>query len=352
MRQWSQLGAAAIAAVTMSLAHAESVDLVLVAGDVNAGPVGDVTLLSPPLGEYVIAQPTVRFRSATNGIEDQAAWTYATPDGDAFGPEMSMAHMLVASQPNRSLGIMRFSMSDATLACDWQADPCGTGALQTMLGRVSTWRADLAASGVESTVAGVIWMHGESGADEDVAGYETNLELLITGVRTAFDDAGLPVVVTLPQSGTTWSREFSMAIDVVAAADVNVATVSLDTLEQSNTEGMLAASGIIAAGMATADALLGRDPFDMAVLATTCAKDLLPDGTVDVGDLLYLIGLWGPCSNCRFDFDGDEIVGVDDLLVVIGAWGTASGDVTGDGITGVDDMLAMISAWGPCGPNG
>jgi hypothetical protein len=349
MRHWKHFGAAAIAVMTVSLAHGESVDLVLVAGDVNAGPVGDITLLSPSLGEYVLAQPTVQFRSATDGIDDQVAWTYATPDGDRFGPEMSIANILIDYQLDRPLGIMRFSMPGSTLTCDWQDDPCGTGALQAMLGRVSTWRADLAASGIESTVAGVIWMHGESGVHEDVASYGANLEMLITRVRTAFDDAGLPFVATRPRSGSTWSREFGMAIDVVSAADVNVVAVSLDTLERSGTEGMLATSGIIAAGMATADAFLGRDPFDVAVLPATCEKDLLPDGVVDVSDLLYLVGLWGPCGNCRFDFDGDEIVGVDDLLVVISAWGTASGDVTGDGLTAVDDMLAMIGAWGPCG---
>lgn len=51
-----------------------------------------------------------------------------------------------------------------------------------------------------------------------------------------------------------------------------------------------------------------------------------PDGTVDVFDLLALLGEWGPCAdctpgNCPADLTGSCSVGVFDILALLGAWG-------------------------------
>jgi len=53
----------------------------------------------------------------------------------------------------------------------------------------------------------------------------------------------------------------------------------------------------------------------------TCSADINGDGTVDVADLLILIGAWGPCPVCDADLDTDGEVNVADLLILIGAWG-------------------------------
>jgi len=52
-----------------------------------------------------------------------------------------------------------------------------------------------------------------------------------------------------------------------------------------------------------------------------CPTDIDGNGSTDVGDLLALIGDWGPCSGCASDLDGNGVVNVSDLLEVIGAWG-------------------------------
>ncbi len=52
--------------------------------------------------------------------------------------------------------------------------------------------------------------------------------------------------------------------------------------------------------------------------------DIDGNGSVDVTDLLILLGAWGPCANCGdcpADIDGDCIVGVTDLLALLGSWG-------------------------------
>ncbi|MCI0366629.1 MAG: hypothetical protein L0219_22420 [Phycisphaerales bacterium] len=55
--------------------------------------------------------------------------------------------------------------------------------------------------------------------------------------------------------------------------------------------------------------------------------DIVIDGTVNVSDLLAVIGAWGACgdpSNCPADIappGGNDQVNIDDLLAVISAWG-------------------------------
>lgn len=53
--------------------------------------------------------------------------------------------------------------------------------------------------------------------------------------------------------------------------------------------------------------------------------DLDGDGAVGTGDLLILLGAWGPCADpcppCAADLDGDCAVGTSDLLVLLGEWG-------------------------------
>jgi hypothetical protein len=52
-----------------------------------------------------------------------------------------------------------------------------------------------------------------------------------------------------------------------------------------------------------------------------CPADINNDGTVNVQDLLAVIGAWGPCPGCAADINDDQQVNVADLLAVIDAWG-------------------------------
>ncbi|HRP64144.1 MAG TPA: GC-type dockerin domain-anchored protein [Phycisphaerales bacterium] len=63
---------------------------------------------------------------------------------------------------------------------------------------------------------------------------------------------------------------------------------------------------------------------------TTCPADLtgtggMPDGVVDVLDLLALLGAWGPCPGggapCAADLNNSGAVDVQDLLILLAAWG-------------------------------
>jgi len=60
----------------------------------------------------------------------------------------------------------------------------------------------------------------------------------------------------------------------------------------------------------------------------TIAGDVNGDGSVDVVDLLLLLGTWGPCppppDDCPADFDGDGVVGAADLLILLANWGSVA----------------------------
>lgn len=55
-------------------------------------------------------------------------------------------------------------------------------------------------------------------------------------------------------------------------------------------------------------------------------------------------------SSCTGDINGDNTVDVTDLLEVVGSWGATGGpaDVNDDGIVNVSDLLAIVEAWGAC----
>ncbi|MHC5004828.1 MAG: hypothetical protein ACYTJ0_17090, partial [Planctomycetota bacterium] len=61
-----------------------------------------------------------------------------------------------------------------------------------------------------------------------------------------------------------------------------------------------------------------------------CAGDIVPDGEVNVDDLVTVILTWGPCgefpSPCPADLDANRVVDVDDLVMVILGWGPCGGD--------------------------
>ena len=54
-----------------------------------------------------------------------------------------------------------------------------------------------------------------------------------------------------------------------------------------------------------------------------CPEDCqaVPDGIVNVPDLLALLSQWGGCINCSCDLNGCGCVSVPDLLQLLAAWG-------------------------------
>ncbi|MHC5114728.1 MAG: hypothetical protein ACYTGP_09905 [Planctomycetota bacterium] len=82
-------------------------------------------------------------------------------------------------------------------------------------------------------------------------------------------------------------------------------------------------------------------------------QDEFGDFTTEVAGFVFLNELYvrqpDPCPE---DLDGSGAVGFGDVLSIIGAWGPCAGacphDLNGNGTVDFADILAVIAAWGPC----
>ena len=63
------------------------------------------------------------------------------------------------------------------------------------------------------------------------------------------------------------------------------------------------------------------DDITVNLFPSDCPWDLDGDGNTGLGDLLELLGAWGPNPGHPADFDGDDDVGVSDLLTLLANWG-------------------------------
>ncbi len=336
------------ASLLQATARGDAIDLVLLAGDGNVAPIGQTFAVFPQHMESIMPQSTVLLRGAVDGVDDIPEWVEAAAQGVDFGLEMSLASTLAEHHPDRTFGIMRYAQRNATMVCDWQPGSCGLGSMQGMLDRAAVWTEELELAGHDAHVVGVVFVHGQSDSlsQADAEAYGSNAAAMAAAVRAAFGDPDLPFIVAIPPMSGDWAATVAIGVDTLAKQDAAMASVSLAAAESEDT--LLKEAGLVGGGIALANALLGRDPLDLAVHSVNCPEDLLANGVVDVGDLLYLMSSWGPCGLCRYDFNADGLIDVDDLLIVISAWGTPDADVTGDGLTDVNDMLAVIGAWGPC----
>ena len=74
-------------------------------------------------------------------------------------------------------------------------------------------------------------------------------------------------------------------------------------------------------GGASATTGTGSMVITCTVAGPVCPADVNGDNSVNVTDLLAVIGSWGPCDGCPADINNDDQVNVADLLAVINAWG-------------------------------
>jgi hypothetical protein len=82
-----------------------------------------------------------------------------------------------------------------------------------------------------------------------------------------------------------------------------------------NDNGWIAGSGHFGPGWATQRGFVLK-PLE----SESIPGDLDGDGAVTVGDLLILLGGWGPCDGCPSDLNGDGVVDVADLLTLLANW--------------------------------
>jgi DNA-binding beta-propeller fold protein YncE len=165
----------------------------------------------------------------------------------------------------------------------------------------------------EDETGGLNWAHGLAfGPDGNlyVASSNNNRILRYDGVTGAFMDAFV-----------TGVGAPSFPVGVAFGPDGHLYVASFGNDRLLRYDGVSGAPlGVVAdLGAMGVDGPLGIRFFD----GPTCRPDLDGSGAVGTGDLIALLGRWGPCSRpCRQDLDRDGVVGTADLIVLLGRWGT------------------------------
>ena len=97
-----------------------------------------------------------------------------------------------------------------------------------------------------------------------------------------------------------------------------------------------------------------RTSHYLPVAGTYAQTQVLMLGNVDVtGDITATasVTVGGGGTPCVGDLDGSGSIDIVDMLILLGAWGTDPGgppDFDGDGDVGITDFLLLLSGWGGC----
>ena len=147
------------------------------------------------------------------------------------------------------------------------------------------------------------------------------------GEHISISAPGTDVVSSVPNNAYGQWQGTSMSVSFVSGAVALLKAVNpsaspdeieetlgaaADPLEDTNPEEY---DGLLGAGRLNIPAAL--PPNDNS-------SDLNQDGSVNVADLLILLGSWGPCGDCAdcpADLDDDCDVAVTDLLILLANWG-------------------------------
>ena len=221
---------------------------------------------------YNVAQPDVRFWNYGPDPQPHPTWGINYPgvgtdwvdleNGyghliNEFGPELSFGYALKNIFPDDDIYLIKEGITSQDLAVHWNSD--GTGDIYNIFkSRVDAAMLNLTNAGLSPTIAGMIWMQGESDAMNPAYApqYETNLTNLIQNVRTDFNTPDMPFVMgrILGLWGTPADNALVRgAQESVAAADPNVSWINTDDL-QTAYEGHYGTQGQIDLGIRFANA--------------------------------------------------------------------------------------------------
>ena len=194
--------------VCMAVPATAATKVFLIAGQSNAAGLGGYDSPIPP--PYDVAQTDVRFWNygpesqpdPVHGINIPGVGTgwvnletgYGHTPAE-FGPEVSFGYALKNTFPDDDIYLVKYGLTSSSLAVHW--NPWGTGSCYNQFAaRVSNAMANLNGAGLAPTIAGMIWMQGESDAmvPAYAAAYETNLRNFINKVRSDVGTA-MPFVV-------------------------------------------------------------------------------------------------------------------------------------------------------------
>ena len=199
---------------------------------------------------------------------------------DRFGPELSFGHALSSQVPDARFALVKYARGGSGLAPgvgfgSWHpSNKNGRGinqfdhALRTLQNAFSV--KDIDGDGVRDRLvpAGIIWMQGESDANNSLAtakAYESNLTELVWSLRNALGSESLPVVIgKITDSGMA---DDGSVMDFIAAVQESQARVVdadecaelvtiTDSLNHSSDAWHYDSEGFLKLGKAFAEAVI------------------------------------------------------------------------------------------------
>lgn len=163
--------------------------------------------------------------------------------------------------------------------------------------------------------------------------------VLVDVVWNGFEIPGIDVTDQLPAEDLFEDGEAAGPPPFeFGSSSVNVPpTIAFDVFLVMNNDGnTIFRMSSIVLGTAVVDIpIFGEQTVQLTAIYLDCSLDM------------EIVGAF-----CQADVDGSGSVDVNDLLMVIGDWGctgTCTADITGDGAVNVQDLLELIASWGNCG---
>ena len=239
-----------LALLLQGFAHAETRDLILVAGQSNAvgfdayaeelpaDPKDAATMFwwrvgDPPPDEFdgtsARQWTTMQFQARTPAMSGEAAKKTGRQYGNfnkkskgGFGPEIGMVRTLVTKEP-RPLAVIKTAFSGTSVAADWnvglpgKADAC----YRAMIDEAKAALASAQAKGVTLRPRALVWVQGESDANKkDSPVYAANLTKMLQSLRTELD---APDLILLLGVNTRFGNDKNVFMPKVIEAQKEVA---------------------------------------------------------------------------------------------------------------------------------
>jgi hypothetical protein len=222
----------------------------LLAGQSNMGGAG-----GPAYGEPALPAPYNAVQTSVHilGRADDQTWnTWQNLQigfgqvPNSLGPEVTFGYTLHNTIfPNDSIYLVKYGVGGTRLssaANEWNTSINGGagGALyQSFKSTVNSAMANLTTAGKSPTIAGLIWMQGESDTGSaDAAAYATNLTNFIHKVRSDFALPNMPVVIgrITTHYGTAANSAVVRTAEMTVPGQVGHASwINTDDLEQNPT---------------------------------------------------------------------------------------------------------------------
>jgi hypothetical protein len=169
----------------------------LLGGQSNMRGAGNPGDLKPPYN-----QPFIKVKTWSDTTK---SWLPLTPKG-GFGPEVYFAHVLAKAYPGEDIRLVKYAALGTNLYGHWSPVVKGAPSYRKFMKITRAAMADLDASGVKYEIAGMLWLQGESDANEKKGDtYEKNIIDFISHMRKEFKTKDMPFIIA--RICDNWGRE-------------------------------------------------------------------------------------------------------------------------------------------------